>query len=54
MDGQGEPCRLLVSDVALDGPQSTHLLQRWLPLVLDIRGDLMLLAVQVILTVCIK
>lgn len=42
MDAQGKPCHLLVSDVALDGNQSMHLLQRWLPLVLLIRGALVL------------
>jgi hypothetical protein len=38
-EAEGEPCRLLVSDLATDGPQSLYLIQRWLPLMLAIRGD---------------
>ncbi|EIE26441.1 hypothetical protein COCSUDRAFT_64491 [Coccomyxa subellipsoidea C-169] len=36
--GAKRSCHLLVADPAADAPQSMHLMQRWLPLVLMIRG----------------
>lgn len=37
-EAEGDPCRLVVSDLASDGPQSLYMYQRWLPLMLAVRG----------------